>query len=129
VIRKQLEDAKKANSGKADVVKAVDDMDKKLLDVELKLVTRSEMLSDDKYFPEAYKVYMNLIWLSGGIGQGASDEAGGVEYKPTDQQMAALTKLEGQLAGAKAGFDKLAATDIPAFNAANAGKIPAIVIK
>jgi hypothetical protein len=129
LMRRQLEDAKKANAGKADVTKAIDDLDKKFLDVELKLVTRSEMLSDDKYFPEAYKVYMNLIWLSGGIGQGASDEAGGVDFKPTDQQVAALTLLEGQLAGAKAGLDKIVATDIPAFNTANAGKIPALVIK
>ncbi len=46
------------------------------------------MLSDDKYFPEAYKVYMNLIWLSGGVGMGASDEAGSIDYRPTDTQFA-----------------------------------------
>ena len=71
-------------------------------DVELKLVSRSEMLSDDKYFPEAYKVYMNLIWLSGGVGQGASDEAGSIDYKPTDTQMQVLRVIEKELAAAKA---------------------------
>ena len=63
------------------------------------------MHSDDKYFPEAYKVYMNLIWLGGGVGTGASDEAGGADYKPRD---AALRDPRGtsrkQLDGAKAGF-------------------------
>jgi hypothetical protein len=26
------------------------------------------MTSDDKYFPQAYRVYMNLIWLNGEVG-------------------------------------------------------------
>src|SRR4029453_17043681 len=59
IWRKQIEDQLKLGSGKAAVVKALTDLNKAILDVELKLVSRSEMLSDDKYFPEAYKVYMN----------------------------------------------------------------------
>ncbi len=84
------------------------------------------MLSDDKYFPEAYKVYMNLIWLSGGVGQGASDEAGSIDYRPTDTQMQVLAVIEKDLAAAKSGFDKLLSTDLPAFNKAMAGKVPPI---
>ena len=84
------------------------------------------MHSDDKYFPEAYKVYMNLIWLSGGVGQGASDEAGSIDYKPTDTQMQVLRTIEKELASAKAGFEKLLSTDLPAFNKAMAGKVPPI---
>ena len=75
--RKQIEDQKKAKASDAAAVKALSDLDKQMWDVEMQLVSRSEIHSDDKYFPEAYKVYMNLIWLSGGVGQGASDEAGG----------------------------------------------------
>ena len=88
--RKQIEDQLKANAARANVVKALNDLNKAMLDVELKLVSRSEMLSDDKYFPEAYKVYMNLIWLSGGVGMGASDEAGSIDYRPTETQMQVL---------------------------------------
>jgi hypothetical protein len=127
--RKHLEDQVKPNAAKPAIVKALKDMDKAIWDVEVKLVSRSEVHSDDKYFPEAYKVYMNLIWLSGGVGQGASDEAGSIDYKPTDTQMQVLEVIEKELASAKAGYEKLKATDIPAFNKAMAGKVPAIAIQ
>ena len=126
VWRKQIEDLVKANVGKAALVKPLSDLDRAILDVELKLVSRSEMLSDDKYFPEAYRVYMNLIWLSGGVGQGASDEAGSVDYKPTDTQVEALRVVEKDLAAAKAAFEKLVSTDLPVFNKRMAGKLPPI---
>jgi hypothetical protein len=116
IWRKQIEDQVKANSSKADLVKALNDLNKSILDVELKLVSRSEMLSDDKYFPEAYKVYMNLIWLSGGVGMGASDEAGSIDYKPT-HAIRVLQLIEGSLRGG--GRVRLAfSTTIPAFNKA-----------
>jgi hypothetical protein len=108
------------------MVKSLLDLDKKIWDVENKLVSRSEIHSDDKYFPEAYKVYMNLIWLSGGVGQGASDEAGSIDYKPTDTQMHVLEVIEKELASAKAGYEKLTSTDLPAFNKAMAGKLKEI---
>ena len=126
IWRKQIEDQLKASAGKAAVAKALKDLDKAILDVELTLVSRSEMLSDDKYFPEAYKVYMNLIWLSGGVGQGASDEAGSIDYRPTDTQMRVLEVIEKDLAAANAAFDKLASTDVPAFNKAMARKVAPI---
>jgi photosystem II stability/assembly factor-like uncharacterized protein len=122
IWRKQIEDQVKANAGKAATLKSLSDLDKAIRDVEMTLVSRSEIHSDDKYFPEAYKVYMNLIWLSGGVGQGASDEAGSIDYKPTDTQMQVLDVIEKELASAKAGFDKLVGTDLPAFNKAMAGK-------
>jgi hypothetical protein len=126
VWRRALEDHAKANSAKPAVVKAIKDLDAKIWATENRLVSRSEIHSDDKYFPEAYKVYMNLIWLSGGVGQGASDEAGSIDYKPTDTQMQVLDVIEKELATAKAEFDRLQSVDIPAFNKAMAGKIPEI---
>jgi hypothetical protein len=126
IWRKQIEDQVKANASRPAIVKALKDLDQAIWGVEVKLVSRSEIHSDDKYFPEAYKVYMNLIWLSGGVGQGASDEAGSIDYKPTDTQMQVLEVIEKELAAAKAGFDKLQATDVPAFNKAMAGKVPEI---
>jgi photosystem II stability/assembly factor-like uncharacterized protein len=126
IWRKQLEDQVKANQGKADLVKSLEDMNKKILDVELQLVSRSEMLSDDKYFPEAYKAYMNLIWLSGGVGQGASDEAGSIDHKPTDTQLKVFTTIQGDVEKAQGGFLRLTRTDIPEFNRATAGKVPPI---
>jgi len=126
IWRKQIEDHVKAHASKADVVKALTDLNKKILDVELKLVSRSEMLSDDKYFPEAYKVYMNLIWLSGGVGMGASDEAGSIDYRPTDTQMKVLELIEKDLGAAAAAYDNLISTTIPAFNKLMSGKVAKI---
>jgi photosystem II stability/assembly factor-like uncharacterized protein len=121
VWRKQIEDQLEAKGIKPEAAKALADLNRQILDVEMKLVSRSEMLSDDKYFPEAYKVYMNLIWLSGGVGMGASDEAGSIDYKPTDTQMQVLQAIEKDLAAAKAGFDSLVSTTLPAFNKKMAG--------
>ena len=126
VWRKQVEDQVKANAKKPAVLKSLQALDKKISDVEMLLVSRSEIHSDDKYFPEAYKVYMNLIWLSGGVGQGASDEAGSIDYKPTDTQMQVLDVIEKDLEEARSGFDKLKATDIPDFNKLMKGKVPEI---
>ena len=77
----QIEDLLKANRGKDELEKPLTELDKKILDVELALVTQSDMLSDDKYFPEAYKVYMNLIWLGGARRHGRERRGGrrGVE--------------------------------------------------
>ena len=44
-------------------------------------LSRSDMNSDDKYYVEPYKVYMNLIWLNGVVGNGAGDVAGGADYR------------------------------------------------
>jgi len=68
VMRKQLEDVTKAyrnDRTKEALVKQVADMDKKLFDVESRLLEPAQMTSDDKYFQQAYRVYMNLIWLNG----------------------------------------------------------------
>jgi photosystem II stability/assembly factor-like uncharacterized protein len=126
IWRKQIEDQLKMNAAKPEVVRALTDLNKKILDVEFKLVSRSEMLSDDKYFPEAYRVYMNLIWLSGGVGMGASDEAGSVDYRPTETQMKVLEVIEKDLSAAAAAYDNLMSTTIPAFNKSMNGKVPKI---
>jgi hypothetical protein len=126
VSRRQIEDLLKANKGKDELEKPLMDLDRKILDVELQLVTRADMRSDDKYFPEAYKVYMNLLWFGGAIGTGASDEAGSAEYKPRDAAVEILAMLEKQLADAKTGFTNLIEKELPAFNTAMAGKLPVI---
>jgi photosystem II stability/assembly factor-like uncharacterized protein len=126
IMRKQIEDHVKAAKGKAAIDKALRELDKKMLDVEMLLVSRTDLHSDDKFFVEAYKVYMNLIWLNGAVGTGAGDEAGGADYRPTDAQVQVLELIEADLAKARAGFAILMEKDVPAFNKAMAGKVPAI---
>jgi hypothetical protein len=77
VMRKQIEDQRKANAGNGEAVKALEAMDKKMLEVELILLSRSDLHSDDKWFVETYRTYLSLLWLAGEIGTGAGDVASG----------------------------------------------------
>jgi hypothetical protein len=123
-LRKQIEDQSK--SANSDALAALKAMDKKMQDVEYQLISRANTLSDDKYFQEAYKAYSNLIWLFGAVSTGAGDEAGGADYRPTDQQLEVLAVIEKNLAAAKADYTRLMQTDVPAFNrdAASKGLTP-----
>jgi photosystem II stability/assembly factor-like uncharacterized protein len=126
VMRKQILDAQKANASKADIQTALDGLNDKMLNVELRLLTRSDMESDDKYYPEAYRVYLNLIWLNGAIGTGAGDVAGGADDAPTDADMAWLASIETDLTAAEHAYKSLMDGDLVAFNTAMEGKLPPI---
>ncbi|HEU4786511.1 MAG TPA: hypothetical protein VFS57_03860, partial [Gemmatimonadaceae bacterium] len=123
---KQVADQMKANAEKPDVERALADLDKKMLDVELRLLSRSDMNSDDKYYVEPYKIYMSLIWLNGVVNSGAGDVAGGADYPPTDAALAWLSELEKELAAAKDAYKALVDTDVATFNKSMDGKVPAI---
>ena len=97
-------------------MQAIADMDKKLKAVELKLITESDMMSDDKYYPEQYQLYMNLIWLGGEIGNGAGDVAGSGDYGPTETDTALVLDLERELDGVKTQYKGVMDKDVPAFN-------------
>jgi photosystem II stability/assembly factor-like uncharacterized protein len=115
-MRKQLEEEKKAVLNKANLLQAIADMDKKLKAVELKLITESDMLSDDKYYPEQYQLYMNLIWLGGEIGNGAGDVAGNGDYGPTETETALVLDLDRQLEAVKVQYKGVMDKDVPSFN-------------
>jgi photosystem II stability/assembly factor-like uncharacterized protein len=123
-LRKQVQDlAKMARSQRTDdLLKMVDDMEKKMLAVETRLLEKAQMNSDDKYFVEAYKVYMNLIWLNGEVGTGAGDVAGGADWSPTETSRSMLLSIERDLEAAKVEYKSLLDRDVPAFNKAIAEK-------
>jgi photosystem II stability/assembly factor-like uncharacterized protein len=126
VMRKQLEDLSKAyrtDRSKEALLKQVADMDKKLFDVESRLLEPAQMTSDDKYFQQAYRVYMNLIWLNGEVGPGAGDVLGGSDFPPTDTSVNVMETIEKDLNTAKADYKNLIDRDIPAFNRATGGAI------
>ncbi len=121
IMRKQLEDVQKAyksDKSKEALLKQVAEMDKKLFDLESKLLEPAQMTSDDKYFQQAYRVYMNLIWLNGEVGPGAGDVAGGADFPPTDTSVGLLETIEKDLNAAKAEYRKVMDQDVPAFNRA-----------
>ncbi|MEO6447238.1 MAG: sialidase [Gemmatimonadaceae bacterium] len=117
VLRKNIEDQLKANASNAAAVAALREMDQKMLDVELMLLSRHDLHSDDKWFVETYKTYLSLLWLAGEVGTGAGDVAGGADYRPTDTSLSTLKELEADLARATERFRKLVEDELPAFNA------------
>jgi photosystem II stability/assembly factor-like uncharacterized protein len=126
VMRKQLEDVRKAyrnDSSRAALLKQVADMDKRLLDVESKILEPAQMTSDDKYFQQAYRIYMNLIWLNGEIGPGAGDVSGGADFAPTDTSVNVMESIESDLSRVKSDYTTLMDRDVPAFNRTLGGAI------
>jgi hypothetical protein len=126
-MRKQIEDDLKANDMKANEMKteaerALRELDQKLLAVELRLVSRTELHSDDKWYVESYKVYQNLIWLNGVVNSGAGDVAGGADQRPTDASVGVLDGLSKELNAAKAAYREVLDHDVAAYNRAAAGR-------
>ncbi len=118
-MRRQLEDQTKTlrgEGGKDALLKAMDDIDRKMQDVEYKLISRAEALSDDKYFSTAYKLYLNFIWMNGEIGSGAGDVAGSADYGPTETAIGLVLDLEKQLAAVQAEYRTLMDKEVPAYN-------------
>jgi photosystem II stability/assembly factor-like uncharacterized protein len=123
-LRRQLEDQGKTlqgQTGKDALMKAMETIDKKMQDVEYKLISRADALSDDKYFVTQYKLYMNLLWLNGEIGTGADDVAGSGDYGPTETGIGLVLDLERQLQAVQAEYRSLMDKDVTAYNQSIAG--------
>lgn len=116
-MRKQLEDEHKTVGGRAELIKLMDTIDTRLKDVEYRLITRADALSDDKYFQEAYNLYQNFIWLNGEIGTGAGDVAGSGDWGQTETTIGLVLDLERQLQVVKGQYKNVMEKDIPAYNA------------
>ncbi|HMC55171.1 MAG TPA: hypothetical protein VKH19_08385 [Gemmatimonadaceae bacterium] len=126
VMRRQVEDKLKDTAKakpNAALAQRLRDIDAKLMDVELRFVSRTELHSDDKWYVEPYALYLNLIWLAGGLGVGGGDVAGGADFRPTDAQLAYIADLEKELAGAKAAYNTVVTRDVVAFNREAGGRI------
>lgn len=128
IMRKQIEDPIATHDGEdnGEVVRALEELDGKMMDVELQLLSRTDIHSDDKWYVESYKVYMQLIWLNAEVGLGAGDVQGGAAYRPTDAAVEWFRTVEDELAAARAAFERIIEMELPAFNEAMAGRIPAI---
>jgi len=118
----QVEDLRKANAGNKALDSQLDGLNKKMYEAELHYLSRTEMHSDDKWYVEKYRLYLNLVWMLGEVGGGASDVAGGVAYGPTSAQLNAYEDRLKEMEAARSAFNKLMA-EVDAFNKANAGKL------
>jgi hypothetical protein len=124
-MRAQLEDLRKANAANKTLDSALADLYKRMYDTELHYLSRTEMHSDDKWYVEKYKLYLNLVWLLAEIGGGGGDVMGGVGYRPTTAAVNVFKDLQSQMATADQDFNKLV-KDVEAFNATHRGKLPPI---
>jgi photosystem II stability/assembly factor-like uncharacterized protein len=118
-MRKQVEDSGKSLAGQASkdaLLKAMDALDRKMQDVEYKLITREDALSDDKYFTSQYKLYLQLIWLGAEIGTGGGDVAGSADYGPTETSIGLVFGLEKELDAVRVEYRSLLEKDVPAYN-------------
>jgi hypothetical protein len=105
-----------------DLVKSVKTMDGKLQELEYRLITPADAVSDDKYYSVAYKVYLNLIWLNGEVGTGAGDVAGGADFRPTDADVKIFDGIDKELKAVEADYRAFVAKDLSDFNRALADR-------
>ena len=105
---------------------ALHTLDSTMLRVEHQLIARANLQSDDKFYVEKPAIYLQLLWLSGEVGLGAGDVAGGADYHPTAQSLDWVKELETALSTAKSDFTKLVTSEVPAFNERMKGKVEPI---
>jgi hypothetical protein len=123
VMRHALEVETQKAAGNDARLKELAAMNDKLMNVELMLITKENLNSDDKWFVSADKVYLNLIWLYAETGLGGGDVAGGANYRPTDTTIEVLKMIEQTLNAGKAAYDALMKNDLAAFNKLTNAKI------
>ncbi|HEX5439133.1 MAG TPA: hypothetical protein VFW98_18415, partial [Gemmatimonadaceae bacterium] len=123
-MRKQIEDQLATHSG--DAAKALTGLDSTMMNVELQLLSRSSMQSDDKWYVESYKSYLQLVWLSGEVGLGAGDVAGGAAHRPTESSLSWLASIASHVDATRSAFENLVQHEVPAFNTSMAGKVSPI---
>jgi photosystem II stability/assembly factor-like uncharacterized protein len=125
IMRAQVEDLRTAHGANRELDQALAGIYQRMYDTELHYLSRTEMHSDDKWYVEKYKLYLNLVWLLAELGGGGGDVAGGVAYRPTDAAVAVFGDLRQQIQTARADVDRLM-RDVEAFNQKHAGRLPAI---
>jgi hypothetical protein len=115
VMRARVEDLRKQHASNRQLDAALAAIYKKMYETELHYLSRTEMHSDDKWYVEKYKLYLNLVWLMAEIGGGGGDVAGGVGHRPTNAAVGVFKDLQGQMVTAQKDFDQLT-KEVEAFN-------------
>ncbi|HVB37326.1 MAG TPA: hypothetical protein VND92_02275, partial [Vicinamibacterales bacterium] len=115
VLRQRVQ-AQQKTAKKPAAVKLLGGIEQKLMAAEMQLLSPEDLNSDDKYYTEPFRVYMNLVWLNGEIGTGAGDVAGNADHRPMPASMQVLDLIEQHLSAAKTAFTTVTATDVPAFD-------------
>ncbi len=94
----QVEDLRKQHAANRALDQALAALYQRMYETELHFLSRTEMHSDDKWYVEKYKLYMNLVWLLAEIGGSGGDVAGGAAYR-SDQRC--RRRVQGPAGGAR----------------------------
>jgi photosystem II stability/assembly factor-like uncharacterized protein len=125
IMRMQIEDLRKQHASAKDLDGALAKLYGQMYETELHFLSRTEMHSDDKWYVEKYRLYLNLVWLLAEIGGSGGDVMGGVGYGPTNAAKEVFADRQKDLVAGRAAFDKLMA-EVAAFNKTYAKRLPAI---
>ncbi len=125
IMRAQIEDLRKTHASNKQLDDALAALGTKMYDTELHFLSRTEMHSDDKWYVEKYKLYMNLVWLLSEVGGSGGDVAGGQGYAPTDAAKGVYEDRLKEMAAARVAFDTLL-KEVETFNKAHAGRVAAV---
>ncbi|MGH9535645.1 MAG: hypothetical protein ACRD2E_12395, partial [Terriglobales bacterium] len=108
--------AGKPSGNGASLLASVTTMRRRMTDVEDLLLAPEQRNSDDKYYSDAYRPYLNLIWFNAEIGPGGGDVAGSAGQGPTATAYHLLHIIEAQMATAQSAYDDLMGKQMVAFN-------------
>ena len=118
IMRAQVEDLRKQHGANRTLDAALAKIYARMYETELHYLSRTEMHSDDKWYVEKYRLYLNLVWLLAEIGGGGGDVMGGVGYRPTTAAVGVFKDLQAQMTAAERDFGRLM-KDVEAFNSAH----------
>ena len=124
VMRAQIEDLLAGNDD-AGIEVALNGLYDALYNTELHYLSRTEMHSDDKWYVEKYRLYLNLVWLLAEVGGRGGDVFGGAGYRPTDASVDVFDDRLREIAAAELDFDALMSV-VDAFNEQYSGQVPGI---
>jgi len=125
VMRMKVEDLQEEYANNVQIMDALNNLAAQLYNTELHYLSRTEMHSDDKWYVEKYKLYLNLVWLLGEVGGRASDVAGGAGYPPTNASIGVFQDRLREMEAAQIDFEALMEA-VRAFNDAHSGTLPPI---
>jgi photosystem II stability/assembly factor-like uncharacterized protein len=125
IMRMQVEDLRSQHSANRQLDGALAALYKRMYEAELHFLSRTEMHSDDKWYVEKYKLYLNLVWLLAEVGGGGGDVAGGAGYRPTAAALSVFEDRRKELDAARADFEKLM-QEVATFNKTHGGRLPPI---
>jgi hypothetical protein len=115
IMRMKVEDLRKQHAANQKLDAALGTIYQRMYETELHFLSRTEMHSDDKWYVEKYKLYLNLVWLLAEIGGSGGDVAGGAGYRPTNAAVAVYKDRLVELDAARKDFDRLL-KEVEAFN-------------